>query len=104
MCSSPGRLVMGFFNKGPKTKQCPLCGEDVLDDRSLKQEHLSTHMFQVTDDNGLDAYTFRCPRHGVGDLAWGGGCDEETARVRTRSGILVHCMQQHGTGMPTDWV
>jgi hypothetical protein len=88
MCALFGR------NKEPKTLNCPLCGETVLDDHELKSEHVATHLIPVTDNQGRPAFTFKCDRCGMADLAW-------TKRSAAHAGVAVHGMERHSTGM--DW-
>ncbi len=88
MCALFGR------NKEPKTLNCPLCGETVLEDRELMGEHVSSHLIPVTDNMGRPSFTFKCDRCGMADLAW-------PTRSAAHSGVAVHAMQKHSAGM--DW-
>jgi hypothetical protein len=87
---------VGLFERTPQTRNCPLCGESILDESSLKREHMESHLFEVTDNNGLRAYAFNCPSHGGSDLAWGGGKEEALAKGTAISCILAHCNERHG--------
>ena len=60
---------------------------------SDKYQHYETHLIEVTDNNGLTAYTFICPRHGGMDLAWGGG--KTNPKGVAVSAITAHFLQAH---------
>jgi len=80
--------------KGPKLHTCVFCSELVPGDSHSKSEHYKTHLMEVTDNNGHQAFTFKCPRCGPMDQAWGGGrSDPERNAV---AAIAVHYMERHG--------
>ena len=85
---------MGLFSKRPKWHTCVFCSESVNDDRSSKQEHYETHLIEVTDNNGQQAFTFECPKCGLMDQAWGGG--RSHPKSNAFAGIAVHYMERHG--------
>ena len=83
-----------LFSRKPKLHSCFFCSELVPDDGLAKDEHYRTHLIEVTDNNGQRAFTFKCPRCGLMDQAWGGGrSNPESAGV---AAITVHVMQRHG--------
>lgn len=89
---------MGLLSKkakGPKLHTCVFCSERVPGDRPSKNEHYKTHLIEVTDNNGQQAFTFKCPQCGeLMDQAWGGGkSDPQGTAV---AAIGVHYMQRHG--------
>lgn len=87
---------MGLFNKkpkGPKLHTCVFCSELVPDESLSKSEHYKTHLIEVTDNNGLQAFTFKCPRCGLMDQAWGGGRPDP--QDNAVAAIAAHYMERH---------
>lgn len=84
---------MGLFSKSPKLHRCVFCHKEVPSDSSSKHEHYETHLIEVTDDNGFQAFTFECPRCGLMDQAWGGG--RSHPKSNAVSAIAVHYMERH---------
>ena len=85
---------MGIFSRKPKaTPQhtCRFCSQTL--DVSEKREHYKTHLLKVTDNNGLEAYTFQCPRCGPMALSWGGG--KPSPKDNAVAAIAVHFMERH---------
>ena len=72
---------------------CRLCQELVPDEPATRQEHYKTHLIEVTDNNGHQAYTFECPRCGLMDMAWGGGRSDP--QMTAWSAIAAHFLQAH---------
>jgi hypothetical protein len=87
------RNLMGLFSKQPKLHTCVFCSEAVPDESQSKHEHYKTHLIEVTDNNGHQAYTFECPRCGLMDQAWGGG--RSHPQESAVSAIAVHFMERH---------
>ena len=85
---------MGLFSKKPKLHSCVFCSELVPDETSSKMDHYETHLIEVTDNNGHQAYTFECPRCGMMDQAWGGG--RSHPKSNATAAIGVHFMERHG--------
>lgn len=86
---------MGLFSRS-KMQQCLFCSTSV--DSSIILEHYVDHLIEVTDNNGHRAYTFKCPRCGLMDQAWGGG--RPNPQSNATSAIVVHLMERHGIPMP----
>ena len=85
---------MGLFGKkGPKLHTCRICSELVPDEKQAKQDHYVSHLIEVTDNNGHKAYTFKCPKCGLMDSAWGGGRSDPV--MIGHAAILSHFMQSH---------
>jgi hypothetical protein len=87
---------MGIFGRKPKTAphhSCRFCSEIVPVTGSEKREHYKTHLIKVTDNNGLEAYTFKCPQCGPMALSWGGG--RPSPKDNAVSAIAVHYMERH---------
>lgn len=59
--------------------------------------HYQTHLIQVVDNKGHEAYTFACGRCGLMDEAWGGG--RSNPKSNGTAAIAVHGMQRHGVPM-----
>ena len=86
---------MGFLGKKkqPKLHTCVFCSDLVPGDSPSKTEHYKTHLIEVTDNDGLQAFTFICPHCGPMDLAWGGGKpDPQGTAVGALQG---HYINQH---------
>lgn len=88
---------MGLFSRQPKLRSCFFCSELVVDEKSATWDHYRTHLIEVTDSNGNRAFTFKCPRCGLMDEAWGGGRPDPS--VNGVSAIFVHLMQRHGINL-----
>jgi hypothetical protein len=89
---------MGLFTRKPKLHTCFFCSELVAEGGAIG-EHYKTHLIEVTDNNGYRAFTFKCPRCGPMDQAWGGGRpDPESNGVIA---IFGHLLQQHGIDLIT---
>lgn len=86
---------MALFARKPKVRTCFLCSQAV---ELPLLEHYNTHLIAVTDNNGLAAYTFECPRCGLMDEAWGGGRSNPASNAT--SAIVVHLMQRHSVPLP----
>lgn len=84
---------MGLF--GPKMTTCYLCSNPVP--KPELQQHYQTHLIEVIDNNGHEAYTFRCARCGLMDQAWGGGRSDPASIAA--AAITVHGMERHGVSM-----
>jgi hypothetical protein len=88
-----------LFGRKPKLHTCFFCSELIPDDHLEREAHYRTHLIQVTDNNGYEAYTFKCPRCGLMDMAWGGGRrDPQSNGVIA---IYAHLMQRHNVNMIT---
>ena len=81
-------------DKGPKELGCPMCSQMVEDNQDAKRQHVTSHLFIVTDNLGRPAFAFECDRCGMSELAW-------HKRSAAHSGFAVHAMQRHSMGM--DW-
>ena len=83
-----------LFSRKPKLHTCFFCSVLMVDEILAKKEHYQTHLIEVTDNNGHTAFTFKCPRCGVMDQAWGGGrpFPEEAGA----NAIFAHLMLKHG--------
>jgi len=77
---------MGFLSRKPKLKTCFYCSD--LFEESQEFEHYRTHLIEVTDVNGDQAFTFSCPRCGQMDSAWG-------AQKHDPEGIAAIAMKGH---------
>jgi hypothetical protein len=86
-----------LFSRKPKLESCFFCSELVEKDDLLK--HYETHVFEVTDVNGDRAYTFKCPRCGTMDQAWGAGRPDDSARFKAACAVATHLMQSHSIAM-----
>ena len=82
-----------MFGKN-KTITCLVCSQAVPIGESFSHE--KAHMIAVTDNNDQRAYTFKCPRCGPMDRAWGGGREEEAAREDAVQALRIHFMAEHG--------
>lgn len=86
--------MSALFRRQPKLHGCFFCEESILDEHAEKLAHYETHLIEVTDNDGLRAFTFECPRCGLMDLAWGGGRPNPEATAV--NAIYVHLLQRHG--------
>jgi hypothetical protein len=84
---------MGLFSSKPKLETCFFCSELVAEGIATRN-HYETHLIQVTDNNGHQAYTFNCPRCGLMDQAWGGGRSDPKGSAL--SALYLHLAQRHG--------
>lgn len=84
-------MRVSLLSRRPKLHSCFFCSEQIED--AAKWAHYETHLIEVTDDNGRQAFTFECPRCGVMDQAWGGG--RPNPKFNGTSAIAVHLMQSH---------
>lgn len=86
---------MSLFRRAPKTEPCFFCAESV--EKDTRHDHYRTHLIEVTDNNGNQAFTFRCPRCGLMDQAWGGGRSDPAGNAS--AAIVVHLNDRHGISM-----
>jgi hypothetical protein len=86
---------MSLFGRKSKIRTCFLCTQAV--DADL-EAHYTTHLIAVTDNNGNAAYTFKCPRCGLMDRAWGGQSSDPKSNAR--AGIILHLMERHHIDLP----
>jgi hypothetical protein len=82
---------LSLFSRKPKLHSCFFCSEQV--EYPTKDAHYRTHLIEVTDNNGQQAFTFKCPRCGLMDQAWGGG--RPNPEFNGVNAIYVHLMQSH---------
>lgn len=84
---------MSLFSRKPKLHTCVFCSDLVPEDSLSKYEHYETHLIEVTDNNGHQAFTFKCPQCGLMDQAWGGG--HSNPQSNAVAAIGVHFMERH---------
>lgn len=82
---------MGLFTRRPKTVICFFCHDAVEQPAIIT--HYRDHLIEVTDNNGLTAYTFECPKCGMMDLAWGGG--KPDPRGVAAVSVAGHLIERH---------
>ena len=63
------------------------------DENPFKREHYKTHLIEITDNNGHQAFTFKCPRCGTMDQAWSGG--RPNPQDNAVAAIAVHYTERH---------
>jgi hypothetical protein len=86
---------MPLFGRKSKIRTCFLCSQAVDSDL---EEHYTTHLIPVTDNNGHAAYTFECPQCGLMDRAWGGHSSDPKGNAR--AGLILHLMERHNIELP----
>lgn len=92
--------TVGFLSKKkPKLQACVFCSELIPGDRPSKEEHYKTHLIEVTDNNGHQAFTFKCPRCGPQDMSWGGGKSDPQSIAAVA--IVGHYLQRHPAEYPS---
>src|SRR3954452_7778334 len=89
--SEAERPMTPLFKKKSKLHSCFFCAQ--LVEPAAKREHYSSHLIEVTDENGDRAFTFECPRCGLMDRAWGGGRPDPEANGF--NAIAAHLMMSH---------
>jgi hypothetical protein len=83
-----------MFGRKGKAATCFYCSESV-DSASDLILHYQKHLVPVTDNNGLQAYTFTCPRCGPMNLSWGGGMPDEAAQSKASGMLRAHLVMKH---------
>lgn len=80
--------------KKPEIVSCFFCSQD-FENYALKS-HYKEHLIQVTDNDGQTAYTFRCPKCGMMDMAWGGrSLNDNAAQTTAAFAIAYHLDKEH---------
>jgi hypothetical protein len=84
-----------LFSRRPKLRDCFVCSQAV--EESLLFAHYKSHLIEVTDNNGQQAFTFECPRCGLMDQAWGGGRPDPESNGAIA--LQAHLMLKHSVRM-----